>query len=215
MSLKILLITDEFKAAEKIPKILTADGFDFKVTGSGSLGLRELLNRDIHLMLLDLGTADVLRSDWLAVMRQMESGKEIPVIVLSRKYDEDDVANAFRWGADDCILYPCPPEELSVRIRTVLRRRFDREQQLGQAISAGPIELDLMQHRCFVRGKFCDLRPREFELLEILMRTARSRDTSCATRAAGDPLARAPVRDRLGARGERLHRRPSAEGARI
>jgi DNA-binding response OmpR family regulator len=82
------------------------------------------------------------------------------------------VANAFDWGADDYILKGCQIPELLARIRAVLRRRFERAEPSGYAVARGPIALDPSRHECRVRKKIIALRPREFELLEILMRKA-------------------------------------------
>ena len=100
----------------------------------------------------------------------MELGKDLPIIVLNDRKTDHSVAEAYRLGVDDYIAKPCHPAEFLARMRAVLRRRFEREQFMGAEMTIGSVMLDPAHHQCLVRGKPVDLRPREFELLEILMR---------------------------------------------
>ena len=76
----------------------------------------------------------------------------------------------FELGADDYLAKDVETAELTARLRAALRRRFERRDQLGSPMQIGPIRLDPGLHECRVRGQRRKLRPREFELLEILMR---------------------------------------------
>ncbi|MBI5244799.1 MAG: response regulator transcription factor [Elusimicrobia bacterium] len=143
---------------------------DFSKTGAQAM--RMLRERRVDLAVLDSKLPDMEGLAWLAMARQAEAGAKLPVIAASSRRLDAEVAAAFELGAEDYVLKNCDPAELTARIQAVLRRRFEREERLGFAMSVGPIALDPARHECRVRGKKADLRPREFELLEILMRKA-------------------------------------------
>ncbi len=109
---------------------------------------------------------------WLKAVRHTDSGRQLPVVVVSPAKSDDDVAQAFEWGADDYVLKDCEPAELLARLRSVLRRRFEREAVWGAPLKVGAITLDPAKHSCVVRETRVKLNPREFELLELLMRKA-------------------------------------------
>lgn len=109
---------------------------------------------------------------WLRALRHIDSGRQLPVVVVAQTKEDDDVARAFEWGADDYVRKDCDPAELLARLRSVLRRRFEREAVWGAALSIGAITLDPAKHACVVRRTRVKLNPREFELLELLMRKA-------------------------------------------
>jgi len=123
------------------------------------------------LLVLDLDVADMDGLTFLRVLRETE-GRELPVIVLSARKTEESVARAFELGAEDYLSRPFDLRELAARVRAVLRRRWERAEHWGSALSLGGVEIDPSQRRTIVHGKRVTLRPREFELLEILMRKA-------------------------------------------
>lgn len=140
---------------------------------TGAQGFKALLAAGPDLVFLDLAIPDIDGLSWLAILREMREGKELSVIVAGEKLGPEELARSFELGAEDCILFRhCDPRELSARVRAVLRRRAPRAEQAAAALAMGPLELDPGRHRCFSGGKEVRLRPREFELLEILMRKA-------------------------------------------
>lgn len=103
----------------------------------------------------------------------MKEGKDLSVIVMGEKLGAEELTRGFELGADDCIVFRhYDPREFSARVRAVLRRRTSNAESHGETLIMGLVELDPSGHRCFVNGKEVSLRPREFELLEILMRKA-------------------------------------------
>lgn len=134
--------------------------------------LERLQAHSPDLLLLDLGVPDMEGLTFLQVLRDTEHGKELPVIVLSARRTEAEVIQAFELGIEDYLVKPADPRELIVRIRTVLRRNIERTDHWGSALRLSGIEIDPSQRRCLVNGRRVVLRPREFELLEILMRKA-------------------------------------------
>jgi len=151
-----------------------AEGCGFSTTSlrKGAEAL-EIIKRDgADLIVLAGEPPDMERVSWLRIFRQEDWGRNVAVVVLSDSSAETDLVSAFENGADDFILNSCDPAELGARLRAVLRRRHERAEVQGGPMSGGPIVLDPAHHECFVRGRLKNLRRREFELLEILMRKA-------------------------------------------
>lgn len=168
----MLLVSEDSKFEALVKQRAETAGFSFTGVAKGVRAMEEIEQRQPDLVFLDVKIPDMEGLAWLKMLRHTEAGKEIPVIVASHHKDEAEVAEAFEWGADDFILKSCDPVELAARIQAVLRRRFERDEQLGCAMSVGSIALDPSKHECRVRGNSIELKARQFELLEILMRKA-------------------------------------------
>lgn len=170
MGYKLILVGDDGDWRNIVQTCAKEGDYSLEICKTGALGLTAILERRPEMALLDLKIPDVGGLSWLNVLRQMELGKELPLIVLNDRKTDDSVAEAYRLGVDDYIAKPCHPAEFLARMRAVLRRRFEREQFMGAEMTIGSVMLDPAHHQCLVRGKPVELRPREFELLEILMR---------------------------------------------
>ena len=172
MGYRILVIGDDPRFYQLVRGCTDQAGFDSTACATGSQALRELQQSRTDLAVLDSSLADMSGLAWLRMVRQTEAGAKLPVVVASARRVDEEMAEAYDLGADDYILKTFDSVELLARVRAVLRRRFEREEQVGYAIELGPVAIDPARHECRVRGKIIDLRPREFELLEILMRKA-------------------------------------------
>lgn len=125
------------------------------------------------MILIDIALPDIDGLMCLKLLRETKEALRTPIIILSEKYSEEGMAQAFDLGADDYVSYSdLDPKELTARMRTVARRRLERSEHIGVVLESGPILLDTVSHICKVRGATHELRPREFELLEILIRKA-------------------------------------------
>ncbi|MBP1683212.1 MAG: two component transcriptional regulator, winged helix family [Ignavibacteriaceae bacterium] len=115
----ILIIDDE----PQIRKVLTIalDSVDFKVleAESGNSGLVQTATNHPQLVILDLGLPD---RDGLSVLKELRSWTDIPIIILSVRYSEEDIVKALDLGADDYITKPFNTKELLARIRANIRR---------------------------------------------------------------------------------------------
>lgn len=149
-------------------------GAEFTVTACELA--REALERmkaaEPDLLVLSVDLADMPGTTFLSVLRETEHGKTLPAIAVAAKKSEETFLRAFDLGAEDFLVKPFDPRELVVRCRTVLRRRYERTEHWGAALTAAGIEIDPSQRKCVVAGRRVVLRPREFALLEILMRKA-------------------------------------------
>ena len=172
MGYRLLLISGEAKFTALVRKRSEMAGYTIDIVAKGVEAMQSIEQSKPDLVFLDTKMPDMEGLAWLKMLRHTETGSDIPVIVASHQKDETEVAEAFEWGADDFILKSCDPIELTARIQAVLRRRFEREEQLGYAMTIGSIHLDPARHECRVRDKRVELKARQFELLEILMRKA-------------------------------------------
>lgn len=166
-------------------------------------------------VIIDLDTPDMSGLSLLAAMRRMEECRKVAVILTVPRGRVESVLRAFVLGADDCIEGDADIREVGARLGAVLRRRSQRDQVPGGPLHAGDIRLDPGRRLCTVRRKPVSLRPREFALLEILMRkTGRvlsrayllesvwGMDSEASTRAVDIAVSR--LRRRLGAAGRML-----------
>lgn len=172
MGYRLLLISHDKDRQELWASCVAAIAATAASAGTGAAALKTALEQRFDLALLDLELPDMPGLDWLRIARQTAECQQLPVIALSPRKTDELLAEAFDWGADDFVELPCDAAELAARMRAVLRRRFERQESAGGPLVIGCFELDPGRHECRVRGKSVPLRPREFELLDILMRKA-------------------------------------------
>ncbi|MHB2026319.1 MAG: response regulator transcription factor [Elusimicrobiota bacterium] len=133
----------------------------------------DLGERPVDLVFLEKDLPDMSALAWLSMIRQTRGGQNLPIIVLSREViGESQVVEFFDAGVDDLVQAPCAAQEIAARARAVMRRRAAPAIEESPVLEIGPILLDPAARQCRVRGKIAGLRPREFELLDILMRKA-------------------------------------------
>ena len=108
----------------------------------------------------------------LDVCRQIRLSSDVPIIMLTAKDAESDKVAGLELGADDYMTKPFSMRELVARIRAQLRRAAKSGvlAASNEVLRGGPIELDIDAHQVRLDGDPIDLRPKEFELLESLMR---------------------------------------------
>lgn len=152
-------------------KIIRQLGDEFAVESfeAAHLLLERLRSRTTSLLLLDSELSDMPGLSLLRVIREAAYGKDLPVIFMSQIKTKESLAEAFGLGVDDYLLKPFDIRELRVRVRAVLRRRFEVGEQWGGPVTVGDIEIDPSQRRCLVAGRRVTLRPLEFAVLEVLM----------------------------------------------
>jgi DNA-binding response OmpR family regulator len=161
----VLVVQEDPNAASFIERGLEAEGFAVRTASDGAEGLRLSRSRDFDLLVLDLPLPNVTGDEILAGLRA--SGSSVPVIVLTEQDDVSDRVATLNAGADDYVTRPCDFEELLARIRARLRTA---EQTSSTTISHGRVTLDLTTREAHIGGRSVDLTPREFALLETLMR---------------------------------------------
>jgi two-component system response regulator RegX3 len=166
---RILIIEDEPGLAESVRYALDSEGFAVTVAGTGVNGLEMARRSSPDLVLLDLMLPELSGLD---VCRQIRSSSDVPIIMLTAKDSEADKVTGLELGADDYMTKPFSMRELIARVRAHLRRssRTGMLASSNEVLRGGPIELDIDAHVTRVAGAEVELRPKEFELLESLMR---------------------------------------------
>lgn len=166
---RVLIIEDEGGLVESVRYSLEVEGFDVVVADNGRAGLEAVRNQKPDLVLLDLMLPGMSGLD---VCRQVRLFSDVPIIMLTAKDSEADKVTGLELGADDYLTKPFSMRELVARIRAQLRRsnRSGVLAESNEILRGGGIEVDVDAHTVRVEGEEIDLRPKEFELLESLMR---------------------------------------------
>jgi two-component system response regulator RegX3 len=106
------------------------------------------------------------------VCREIRTRSQVPIIMLTAKDSEVDIVVGLELGADDYVTKPYSTRELLARMRAVLRRRAEPDDDAAALLEAGEVRMDLERHTVSVRGAEIAMPLKEFELLEFLMRNA-------------------------------------------
>lgn len=161
----ILIVDDE----EEIRKMLNIflDTEDFKVIESenGKQAIRMAASVKPDLVLLDLGLPDM---DGKEIIKTLREWSQVPIVVLTVRSDDSEVADALNIGADDYITKPFSAEVLLARINANLRKKAVRE--VGEPdIVNGPIRMDLVRHEVFIDNDRIPFTPKEYDLLRFFL----------------------------------------------
>ncbi len=166
--MKILLIEDDKTIANFIVKGLKEAGYCIDHAVDGIEGLDMALNN-----LYDIDIIDVMlpKLDGLSVIERMRKNRvETPVIILSAKRSIDDRVKGLQSGGDDYLIKPFSFSELLARIHAHLRRSSNTVE--ATEVSAHGVSINLLSRKVYREGVKIELQPKEFLLLEYLMRNA-------------------------------------------
>jgi two-component system alkaline phosphatase synthesis response regulator PhoP len=169
----ILVVDDEPAIVTVVRERLDRDGFAVQAVASGEEALAHMDAEPADLVVLDLMLPGI---DGFEVLRRLRmSGCKVPVIVLTARDEDVDKIVGLELGADDYMIKPFNPRELSARVRAVLRRQAELgavEAELAhlQATLEDPdrgagLHFDHPRRRAWFRGQALDLRPKEYDLL--------------------------------------------------
>ncbi|WP_442583808.1 response regulator transcription factor [Mesorhizobium sp. ASY16-5R] len=166
--MKILVIEDDREAADYLQKALSEAGHTVHVAGDGDAGYTLADTGDYDVMVVD---RMLPRRDGLSVIAGLRAhGNATPVLILSALGEVDDRVTGLRAGGDDYLTKPYAFTELLARIEVLCRRaNFNNAETLYRV---GDLELDRLSHTVRRAGREIVLQPREFKLLEYLMRHA-------------------------------------------
>ena len=164
--MKILLIEDDSVIADFIKKGLTEAGYVVEHVDDGKTGLNFALDGIYDLAIIDLMLPEL---DGLSVIDRIREKKlNLPIIILSAKRSVDDRIHGLRHGSDDYLTKPFSFSELLARVEALLRRANNVTEP--SSLSIRDLSLDLLARTVRRNGKKIDLQPKEFALLEYLVR---------------------------------------------
>ena len=164
--MRILLVEDDKQTAAFISKGLRQEGFAVDCSLNGEEGLRLALTEPYDASVIDIMLPKL---DGLALIDEMRrNGIQTPVIVLSAKSSVDDRIKGLQAGGDDYLVKPFAFSELAARIHALIRRSTRADEPIS--LSVGDLKMDLVKRKASRDGIEIDLQPKEFALLEYLMR---------------------------------------------
>src|ERR1700750_2158131 len=166
--MRLLVVEDDLEAQRYLVKGLKEAGHVVDEASEGETGLSLALSRPYDVAIVDRMLPKLDGLDVVAQMR--EHGNVTPVLFLSALSEVDDRVKGLNAGGDDCLTKPYAFVELLARIDALMRRRSPTS--VKTRLQVGDLELDLLTRGAQRSGSHIDLQPREFRLLEYLMRHA-------------------------------------------
>ena len=167
MNRSILVIDDDIKTVELIRLYLEREKYRVLAAYDGEQALALARQKSPGLIILDWMLPKI---DGLDVCRILRAESNVPIIMLTAKATEADTLLGLDLGADDYVTKPFSPRELVARVRVVLRRTNQQEDQPPEELRVGPLLIDYRSHEVWRNGELIDLTPKEFKLLETLAR---------------------------------------------
>lgn len=165
---KILIVEDEEALSDPLAFLLGREGFQTVVVDNGLDALPTFEREGADLVLLDVMLPGMPGTE---VCRKLREVSSVPIIMLTAKDSELDKVFGLELGADDYVTKPYSARELIARIRAVLRRRSaEPDMPTDAVLTGGPVRMDIDRHVVTVNGEEVPMPPKEFELLEILLR---------------------------------------------
>jgi two-component system OmpR family response regulator len=165
---RALIIEDDQTFADFVSRGLREAGFAVDHVADGEAGLAAARAAPYDVAIVDLMLPKI---DGLAVIDALRRrGQMMPVLILSAKRSVDDRVNGLQAGGDDYLTKPFAFAELLARVQALLRRATRAPE--ATTLTVADLTLDLLTRKVTRRGEVIELRPREFALLEYLMRNA-------------------------------------------
>jgi two-component system phosphate regulon response regulator PhoB len=163
----VLLVEDEPAIRDMLSIILEQAGFTALIAADVNSAQSFLTEHSPDLLLLDWMLPGVSGVEWARRLKKDPSFKDVPIILLTARGEEEDKVRGLEIGADDYLTKPFSPKELVARIRAVLRRS-GKLSGVSQ-VYLGDISLDTEQHRLTIGNKQLDVSPTEFRLMHFFM----------------------------------------------
>ena len=163
----ILVVEDEDAIRGMLMMVLDQAGFTPFEAADAEDAQKQLDIRSHDLILLDWMLPGISCAEWARRLKKEPVYKDIPIILLTARGEEEDKVRGLEIGADDYMTKPFSPKELIARIRAVLRRSGKMQGQVQ--ITLGDLILDIEQHRLTIGDKQLDVSPTEFRLMHFFM----------------------------------------------
>jgi two-component system response regulator CpxR len=165
----VLLVDDDVELCSLLGEFLRREGFTVDCEHEGNRGLEKALQPGIDLVVLDVMLPGI---DGFEILRRLRKQSRVPVVMLTARGEDVDRIVGLELGADDYLPKPFNPRELAARMRAVLRRYEPRPAGAAARIEVNGVVVDPGTREVYSRGKRVDLTTFEFDILEMLMRSA-------------------------------------------
>ncbi|MDF2670659.1 MAG: two-component system response regulator [Paenibacillus sp.] len=171
MSYNILVVDDDREIAQLINIYLKNEGYMTKLAANGREALELFQAEPFHLVVLDLMMPEI---DGLEVCRSIRKHQNVPILIVSAKAEDMDRITGLMTGADDYVVKPFNPLELTLRVKSLLRRAYNDKPNAddfleeSDVIRLGNLEINKFNHSAEVNGRPLALTSKEFGILHLL-----------------------------------------------
>jgi two-component system OmpR family response regulator len=162
---KILIVDDEPNIRDLLTTSLRFAGFAVRAVGNGAQAISAVLEEEPDLIILDVMLPDI--NGFGVTKRLRSSGYTSPILFLTAKDDTDDKIMGLTVGGDDYVTKPFSLDEIVARIKAILRRTMQEEDD--SVIRTGDLTMDQDTHEVTIGTEVIELSPTEFKLLRYLM----------------------------------------------
>ncbi len=163
--IRILVVDDEKRIVDLVRLYLEREGFAVDEAFDGETALKMISERSYDLIILDLMLPVV---DGWTVCKELRKNHDTPVIMLTARGEEFDKVLGFELGADDYVVKPFSPRELTARVKALLRRTAARDDDENEVLEFPELFIDPSARVVKVNDKEISLTPKEFDLLYFL-----------------------------------------------
>ncbi len=161
---KILIIDDEVNILMVLKEYCLLEGYEVEVASDGLSGLNLALKQDFDCIILDLMMPNL---DGFSVLKRIKAKKDVPIIVLSARNNEDDKLYVLENGGDDYVTKPFSPKEVIARIKLILKRQNNSQDNL---FTYKNLIVDILGRSVSVNGEKINLTPKELDILIFLIK---------------------------------------------
>jgi DNA-binding response OmpR family regulator len=166
----LLLVEDQEDLARGLEIGLEEAGYSVDIAYDGMEGEMRALSTSYDLLLVDWMLP---RQDGLTLIQHVrDAGVRCPILMLTALTDVEDRVKGLDAGADDYLTKPFAFDELFARLRALRRRENMQKQRPSMRLRSGPLTIDRRGRKVLWKGEELDVRPKEYELLELLLRRA-------------------------------------------
>jgi two-component system response regulator CpxR len=166
----ILLVDDDTELSDMLAEYLQPEGMSITAAATGTRGLRYAQQEDYDLIVLDVMLPGLSGFDVLRQLR--ESGSRTPILMLTARGDDVDRIVGLEMGADDYLPKPFNPRELLARVKAILRRTHETDDEEPTELEVGSFKAHIKRHEASKNGETLKLTNAEFTILVTLMRSA-------------------------------------------
>lgn len=172
---RVLVVDDDVELCQLLAQYLTREGFEIECVHCGALGVERAVSGHFSIVVLDVMLPDIKGFE---VLRRVRAESRVPVLMLTARGDDQDRILGLEMGADDYLPKPFNSRELSARIDAVLRRAWPEPEAIpvpaAERVCLEDVELDKGSRTARRAGERLDLTGVEFDLLELLLKSAGS-----------------------------------------
>lgn len=166
---RILVVDDEPDICALVAYQLAKAGYRVSTAANGADALVSARDEQPAMVVLDLMLPGLSGYEVLERLRADDATRDVPVLMLTARREEEDRIRGLSLGADDYLTKPFSPQELVLRVGAILRRaRGPMNAGAGDVLTIGPLRIERSAHRVSVDGQLVDLTPTEYKLLLML-----------------------------------------------